>query len=200
MAKPKPTDAAHAQTLLRDQAIDAMITIVAAKGWNGATLSAIAEEAGITLPALQGLFAGKEALYAAFVERIDHAMLAGVDPVSAGDTTKDRLFDIIMNRFEALRSAKPMLARFWQDGLRLDFPLDPLNVMAGRQSLAWILEAAGLSSTGLRGQMRILGLAGVMLTALRAFLDDSSEDLSPTMAKLDETLQRTDEMARTFRL
>lgn len=202
MAKAKPTSAAEEKTdaLLRLQVIEAMITVVAAKGWHGATLYAIAEEAGIALPALHRLFDSKEAIYTAFLARLDHAMLAGTDPVSNDDSPKDRLFDLLMNRFEALKPAKPMLARFWQDGLRLDFPTDPASVLANHQSLAWALEGAGISASGLRGQLRILGLAGVMLTVLNTFLDDSSEDLSPTMAKLDETLRRTDEIARTLGL
>jgi AcrR family transcriptional regulator len=203
MAKAKPSaSAAEAKTdaLLHVQVIDAMIAVVAAKGWNGATLQAIAEEAGLPLASLHRLFTSKEAIYTEFLARLDRAMLAGTDPVSAGDSPKDRLFDVIMNRFEALKPAKPMLARFWQDGLRLDFPMDSASILANRQSLAWTLEGAGISASGLKGQLRILGLAGVMLTILRAFLDDASEDLSPTMAKLDETLRRSDEIARTLGL
>lgn len=202
MAKSKPhrDETEQRPETDRERAIAALIAVIAAKGWNGATLQAIAEEAGLTLSALHGLFPSKDALYGEFLAGLDRAMLAGTDPVSAGDSAKDRLFDVIMNRFEAMRSAKPMLARFWRDGMRLDFPLDPESIVANHRSLGLALEAAGISASGLKGQLRILGLAGVMLTVLRTFLDDSSEDLSPTMAKLDETLRRTDEIARTLGL
>lgn len=202
MSKPQietlPQPAADAQA--RDQVIDAMLEILAERGWNATTLAAIAERAALPMLRLQRLFADKSAIFAAFVARIDSAMLAGTEFVSEADSPKDRLFDVIMNRFEALRSAKPALARLWRDGLRLDAPLDPASLMASRQSLVWTLEAAGISASGIRGQLRLLGLAGLMTLALRTFLEDGSEDLSATMARLDELLRRGDEMARTLRL
>jgi AcrR family transcriptional regulator len=199
-AKPDPLSAEMEDLQVREKAIDALLAVVAAKGWNAATLAAIAEEAQLPMIRLQRHFADKSAIFAAFVARIDGAMLAGTEFVSEADSPKDRLFDVIMNRFEALRSAKPALARLWADGFRLDAPLDPESLLATRRSLVWTLEAAGISASGLRGQMRLLGLAGLMTLALRTFLNDTSEDLSATMARLDELLRRGDEMARTLRL
>ena len=66
---------------------------------------------------------------------------------------------------------------------------DPLQALCGwpglLRSMSWMLEAAGLDASGIRGALRAKGLALVWLSSLRTFLTDSSEDLSATMAALD---------------
>jgi hypothetical protein len=58
-----------------------------------------------------------------------------------------------------------------------------------------MLEAAGLSASGLRGEMRVKGLVAVWLWTLRAWQADESEDLSVTMAALDAALRRAEQAA-----
>jgi hypothetical protein len=53
-----------------------------------------------------------------------------------------------------------------------------------------MLEAAGIGSGGLKGCLRVRGLALIYLTAARAWLGDDTEDLAPTMAALDRALMR----------
>ena len=53
-----------------------------------------------------------------------------------------------------------------------------------------MLQAAGISTVGLRGELRVRGLVAVWLWALRAFERDATDDLAPTMAALDTGLQR----------
>jgi hypothetical protein len=62
--------------------------------------------------------------------------------------------------------------------------------------MRWMLHAAGESTSGLRGGLRLRGLIAIWLWALRAFEGDESEDLSATMAALDTALGRAQEMAR----
>ncbi len=53
-----------------------------------------------------------------------------------------------------------------------------------------MLQAAGVSTTGLRGELRVRGLIAVWLWTMRAFERDETEDLAPTMAALDIALGR----------
>ncbi len=70
---------------------------------------------------------------------------------------------------------------------------DPLAALCGalrlRRSMALTLEAARLSSSGLRGAVRIKGLALVYLSTLRVWLVDDSADKARTMAALDRRLR-----------
>jgi hypothetical protein len=58
-----------------------------------------------------------------------------------------------------------------------------------------MLQAAGVSTVGMRGELRVRGMVAVWLWALRAFERDGTDDLAPTMAALDTALQRAHAMA-----
>ena len=65
----------------------------------------------------------------------------------------------------------------------LEIPLRDRNSM---------LEAAGLSSSGLIGALRAKGLALVYGEAFRVWLGDDSKDMAKTMAALDRALRRAE--------
>ena len=58
-----------------------------------------------------------------------------------------------------------------------------------------MLQAAGVPTSGIRGDLRVRGLIGVWLWVMRTFDRDETEDLSPTMAALDTALARADQLA-----
>ncbi len=63
------------------------------------------------------------------------------------------------------------------------------------KSMGWMLEGAGVSSRGLRGEVAKRGLAVVWAWGMRAWLRDETEDLSTTMAAVDVALARADQIA-----
>jgi hypothetical protein len=75
-----------------------------------------------------------------------------------------------------------------------DLPHDPLTtLMLGpcqMNSMRWMLDAAGIATTGLRGKLRIHGMLAVWLYTVHAWQKDEGEDLSATMAALDRALDR----------
>ena len=116
---------------------------------------------------------------------------------SATDPIKDRLFDVSMQRFDALQP--------WREGVKAiarDIPFDPLTALclgaARHKSMTWMLEMAGLSSAGLRGKARAAGLNMIMLSTLRIWLKDESQDMSVTMAHLDRQLSRADKLVQNL--
>jgi len=94
-----------------------------------------------------------------------------------------------MSRFDAMKPHRAGL-----HALLRHLPGDPALVVllgcATRRSMRWMLQAAGISTAGLRGELRVRGLVAVWLWALRAFERDATDDLAPTMAALDTALQR----------
>ena len=120
----------------------------------------------------------------------DQAALADAPLLGA---PRERIFDLLMRRFDVLQQHRPgMLA------LLRALPLNPLLAVslggATLRSMAWMLEAAGLSAAGLRGLVRSEALVGVWLYALRAWKDDESGDLAGTMAALDRALDQADRL------
>jgi AcrR family transcriptional regulator len=177
----------------RKAAIDAAMKLAAIQGWRETTLNDIAAEAKLSLADLYGLFPGKIAIVTAILRDADQAMLKGIEE-SADEPVRDRLFDLIMRRFDALQPHKDGVRAIVRDASR-----DPVQAAclacAMKTSLSWMLEAAGLRSDGLIGLARIKGLGAVYLATLRVWLNDDSEDLGATMAALDRNLKRVERFA-----
>jgi len=174
--------------------IDAALALAAERGWRDVTLRDIAEAANVSLAEAYAVYPSRQAVLRAFARRIDAAVLASEEPGAAEGGARDRLFDVLMRRFDALAPYKAGLANVLADQAR-----DPLAVACGlcllRRSMACMLEAANLSAAGLRGALRIKGLSVAYLAALRVWLRDESEDHAPTMAALDRGLARLDRAA-----
>lgn len=60
--------------------------------------------------------------------------------------------------------------------------------------MRWMLEAAGVSARGIRGELRTRGLVAVWLWTVRAWQGDETSDLSETMAALDTALGRAEQV------
>lgn len=182
----KPAGKTAAAPTTEDRILDATLAVAARDGWRAASLARIAAAAELDLAALYAQFPSKPALLAGLLRRIDRAVLAGDAPDAAEGSPRDRLFDVVMRRFDALQPWRAGLLAIARDGV------DPLSglALAGpfARSMAWMLEAAGIPSGGLAGRMRAVGLAVVYARVFRAWLEDDSADLGKTMAALDRGL------------
>jgi hypothetical protein len=66
--------------------------------------------------------------------------------------------------------------------------------------MSWVLEAAGMDTSGIKGAIRVAGLGGIYLNVLRTWMEDDSADLGRTMAALDKNLSRAEQIANNFML
>ncbi|MGF1629951.1 MAG: TetR family transcriptional regulator [Kiloniellaceae bacterium] len=172
--------------------IDAAFALVLERGWRDLSLAEIAAAAGLPLSRVYPLFPSKQAILDGFSDRVDAEMMA--EDVEDLDTpARDRLFDMLMRRFDALQPYREALGIILQDQLR-----DPLAVCGGlgrlAKSMAVTLEAAGFATTGCRGVLRLKGLSAIYLSAIRVWLRDDSDDMARTMAHLDKQLSRVDSL------
>jgi AcrR family transcriptional regulator len=203
MAK-KPTTPADPQKDGRSAAIDALMTLAAERDWDDIELSAIAERAGLTLSELRRLFPSKGAILAAFSRRIDEMVLDGIDPGMAGEPARERLFDTLMRRLDALAPNREAIGR-----MSRAFSCDPLALSALNRvvvtSMQWMLTAAGITSDGPMGAVRAQGLAVAWSRILRVWLDDEDPGLARTMTEIDRQLrsgerwlERAEDIGRIF--
>lgn len=169
--------------------IAAALALAAEKGWSGISLADVAAAAGMKMSELYALYPSKQAILDGFSRRVDAEVLRSVDAEAPEGEARERLFDVLMRRFDALEPNR--------DGLRAilrSCAVDPValvcSAFALRRSMAAMLEAAGLSAAGLPGILRIKGLSAVYLLALRAWLGDETPDRAQTMAALDRGLRR----------
>ncbi len=167
--------------------IAAALKLAAERGWRRVSLHDIAARAGVTLEELYGQFSSRDAILSAFVRGIDAQVLKSVDPEDAAESPRHRLFAVIMSRFDALAPHKPAIA-----AIKRDCGGDMLTAAASLcrliSSMALMLEAAGISSAGLRGALRAKGLAVIYCATIRVWLSDDSADMAKTMAALDRHL------------
>ena len=183
-------------------ALDAALELAATVGWRDLSLRDIAGHAGVTMAQMHGAYPDKGALLDAFTARIDAAVLAGDNAELAAEPAKERLFDVMMRRFDALAPHRDAVRSI----LRA-VSADPCAACARAKSVAasmtWMLEAAGIDSSGLAGRLRVKGLVAIYMDVMRVWLADDSEDMARTMAVLDRRLVLADRvetvLARGFR-
>ena len=165
-------------------------------GWRRTRLADIAEEAGLSLAELHARYTSKEALLDGFVRHIDRIVLTGAQQSDDEDGSyRDRLFDILMQRFDALNPYKDGLRAVVRDagsGGVAEILCGGCRLL---RSMRWMLEAAGIGTAGWLGGLRVKGLAVVFAATVQVWLRDDSEDMAKTMAALDRNLKRAEQFA-----
>lgn len=178
-----------------ERLIEAALDLAEGEGWRRLRLSAVAARAHVPLAEALTLFPTRTALLDGFFRDIDRRVLAEAGDDGGEGSTRDRLFDVLMRRFDALSPRKPAVAAIFRDVVS-----DPLALACGiprlLDSMAWMLEAAGLRSAGLSGAIRAKGLAVIYLNAFRVWLADDTKDMAKTMAALDQGLRWAEGLAQ----
>ena len=175
--------------------IDAAMTLAAQKGWRDLSLAEIAAAAKLPLSKVYPVFPSKPAILRGLSRRVDAEVLAGEDEEAREGSARDRLFDVLMRRFDSLGPYKEAIGHIVYD-LGRDAPAALCASAQFRRSMACMLEAADLSADGVRGSLRVNGLGLIYLDTLRAWLRDDSPDLARTMAVLDRNLRRAEGLIR----
>ena len=179
----------------QDRAIDALLQLLAVKEYGSVTLPDVAEKAGMSLAELRAAFPSKGAILAGFVRRIDQSLLKP-SPEIEGQPPRERLFDVVMRRFEALKPHKLAV-----DSARRGLMADPLAASAWNKvevtSAQWMLAAAGIDESGPYATLKAQGLAVIFASVLGTFLQDEDPDLTATMRDLDIQLRRAERMVET---
>jgi hypothetical protein len=168
--------------------ISAAFAEAATAGWPAVSAASAARAANLKLERARARFPTSFAILLRFGQIADQAALEGA---TTEGPVRDRLFDTVMRRFDALQPHR--------EGIRAvlrALPADPKLALAmavtTQFSMSWMLEAVGISARGLRGLLRAKGLTAVWLYTLRAWDRDDTADLSTTMAALDRALTQAE--------
>jgi AcrR family transcriptional regulator len=172
-----------------DPIVAAFMELLAEKSIEQIGFAEIAARAGVSLAELRARYDSTLAILGAYVKEIDRQVLSGGDADMAEEPPRERLFDVLMRRIEALtpnKAAVRSLARSAARNPGLAFALNGLAV----RSQQWMLTAADISAAGPKGMLRAQGLAVLFASVLRTFVDDDDEGHARTMAALDRALAR----------
>lgn len=173
-----------------EKGLKAALELAASRPWADIPLADIAARAKLSLSDFHGV-AGREDLVEALDGYFDKAMSA--DGVPEETSPRERLFDVIMLRFEAMepyRAGLLELLKFRETSLTHVVRLPGHR----HASAAWALASAGLDNDGgAPASLKRIAIAVVIAQAERAWRKETSGDFALTMAALDKGLRRAEE-------
>lgn len=165
--------------------------------WREASFQDVLADADLSLSEVYPDYRGKPALVLAVLRYLDRETLQGTDKdfLDPANSIRDRLFDLLMMRFDLMNKHRAGMT-----ALISDLPRSPSTLLCVapqvRRSMAWYLEAAGVSTSSCVGHMRVKGLMLVYATALRCWLKDEGDDMAKTMKSLDSALAVAEKWAK----
>jgi len=171
----------------RARIVDASMRLAAERKFEDIAIRDICAAADVTLADFRDAFPSKGAVLARLSKRIDRAVLSHGAGELAAEAPRERLFDVLMRRLDAMAPYRAGLREIaaW---LRRD----PAAALAMNRvtvnSMRFMLEAAGIDSEGAAGALKLQGLALAWARVVAIWLDDSEPGLSRTMAALDREL------------
>lgn len=170
---------------------EAALALCAEKSWVDVGLLSLCQEAGQSLSACAEAGITRLSVAEYLDQKLDRAMLEAVADIEAEAPSRDRLFDVVMARFDAMQDKRAA----WVSILEADAqePAASLARTARRlRTAAWALEAIGISTDSLKSTARVMGLARRLRKIEALWLKDDA-DLSKTMAGLDQTLRESED-------
>jgi AcrR family transcriptional regulator len=173
----------------RARIVDALMRLAAETRFEEIAIRDICREAGVTLADFRDAFPSKGAALGALSKRFDHSVLSHASESDGGEGPRERLFEVLMRRLDAMAPYRAGLREVvaW-------LKRDPAAALAMNQvamnSMRFMLEAAGVESEGAAGAIKLQGLVFAWMRIVAVWLDDESADLSKTMAELDRVLTR----------
>ncbi len=182
--KPKAPASSH-----KDRIIEALMELAAEREWADFGIGDVAQRAGLSLADFRDAFPSKGAALAAFARKIDRIVLDQASTGLAEEAPRERLFDILMRRLDALAPYRLGLQSVveWVKA-------DPLAATALNgvvlNSMRFMLVASGIELEGPSGAIKLQGLAWAWWRVLGVWFEDEDTGLARTMAALDKELSR----------
>lgn len=183
----------HLDAEIREALAKAALEVAAARGWRGVSLYDLAAAAGRPIGDFYG--ATLTAAVDCVEEAFDREVGEGLSAPDASQPLRDRLFDLVMQRFEAMEPHREAV-------LAMEAAGDP--VALAQQHLRhvrlaeWVMALAGIDAEGVTGKARAQGLAVIIAQTRAAWRQDTAGDFARTMSALDKALRRAEDTFGRF--
>jgi hypothetical protein len=169
----------------------AALTLASSMPWREVTLLKLADTAARPISDFYGASLGEAV--DCVEEAFDRAIGDNLEALDPAQSVRDRLFELIMRRFEAMEPHRAAVVAMEAGADR-----DPTLMAAAHQRhvrcARWVLALSGLEADGMTGQARAQGLGVIIGQARMAWRGDDAGDFNKTMASLDKNLRRAEEM------
>jgi AcrR family transcriptional regulator len=184
---------------VKQKIIETALKLAAEQGWENTSLADIAKACKLSLAKLHDQFEDKADIIAGLGRMIDKKVLENAGKPDPKTPPRELLFDILMERYDVLNQYRTGIVSILDS-----FKCDPKQAVIALphlcKSMTWMLEAAGLNTSGVSGALRVAGLTAVYAKNLYTWKDDDSADLAKTMAALDKDLERAEQLANLLGL
>jgi AcrR family transcriptional regulator len=185
----RPGHPKSAPTDKRAAIVEALMELAAERRWEDISISDVAARAGVTLSQFRDAFPSKGAVLGAYSRMIDKQVLDGTTGDLMAEPAKERLFDVLMRRLDAMAPHREALRAIVEWAKRDPVSAAALNSVA-LNSMRFMLEAADISSEGAVGSVKLQGLVLAWMRILDVWFDDDDPAYARTMAALDRELTR----------
>lgn len=181
---------------LLDSVADAAAELAGTRPWDQVALRDIAVAAELPMAALYGVVASKDDVLDAVAARLDRAAAEAVE-IDRDAPVRERLFDAAMARFDAMEARRAGLASILKAEVRRP-GAGARALPRGLRTARWLMELAGVDSSGPVGIARAGGFALILARVAQTWVDDDEGGLAKTMAALDRALRDLDAWRERF--
>ncbi len=173
----------------KQKILEEFLTLLAERPFDEVSLVETAERADVKLSVLRECYGSKLELVAAFEAMIDKTVLDGRDKEMADEPSRERLFDVLMSRLEALAPYKAAVGNL-ATALRKDPALAVAFNAIALRSQRWMLVAANIEAHPMKARLITQGLVVAFGRVVRVWLEEEDSSQPRTMAALDRALDK----------
>jgi AcrR family transcriptional regulator len=169
--------------------------LVAERGWYAFSFTELARRAKVPLVRVYAELPDRASLLRVLARRLDAQMLdVGTDDLDAM-TPRERVFELIMRRLDAMAPYKEGLRAVSRETAG---DLDLLAAGCGNigRLSRWLVDVAGMTGHRTSTALGLPALAAIYVRAFNVWLEDDTPDLARTLAELDRRLRQAENLAR----
>ena len=179
---------------IQQKIFTATLKLATLKPWPSLTLKDIAKTAQIPLGKITAYFSSTNEILSAIIGDIDNKVEKQIGRSNQSDTPHDRLFEIIMCRFDILQPHKAAILRIIESA-KLNPSLARTLLDAQWQTMGRMLSIAGLVDDENDQLLVKAGLLSIYGLTLCKWKQDTSRDMAQTMAALDRYIGYADKLS-----
>ena len=167
---------------------DAALRLAAKKGWKSLRYDEVAKAAKVPLSKAHTIIANKNQLLPSIIKSIDQKSFKALGKPSRDAKLHDRLFEAMMARFDQLQQHRQGILRIAED-IRHEPAIFRFILPAHVRSMRQILSQSRISGHECEKPLIMMGLLSIYYRTIWCWKTDSSNDMSRTMAALDQSLR-----------
>ena len=179
---------------LKNKVIQSALALAEMHNWADVTFHQIVRHCDCNEADIRAIFDDNDAIISAYGREVDLRVEEAFANLSqSGESEKDRLFDVLMERFDILNENREAVISI-VNAVTLDPRQSILSPPSVFKSMTRMVGIANIKSEGVRETLKITALTALYIKILRDWVNDDSTDMAPTMASLDKALSYFDKL------